>query len=637
MPDNPFKIKENSIRDRKLANYGTNKNQGDNFLFLPNFSGWLGKSLKSKHILIFYSLLILLFSLLVFRVTFLQLVRGKHYLSIAENNRLKIIPLKAPRGIIYDRYGRKLVENVPRFTVYLNPRLIQSADQAILLANYLTNLLPNSRTEIATFLKDYKTISADYLLVTDIKYDLALELMIKSSDIAALQIAYEPQRHYVYDFGLAHVLGYIGRISPEEFSQLADYGINDLIGKNGIEKQYEEILKGQDGAVTTEVDALGREKDNVSQRPPRRGADLYLTIDLDMQEKLQGILTDITSQYDKPAAAGVVIDPNNGEILALVSDPSYDQNLFSSSLTSADYQAFLSDPGKPFFTRVTAGEYPAGSIFKMAVAAAALEEKLISENFTINSTGGIALGGRFFPDWKAGGHGLTNIYKALADSVNSFFYIVGGGDSNTPGLGVDNIVQYAKKYGFGQKTRIDLPGESEGFLPSRSWKEIHGDRWYQGDTYNLSIGQGALLVTPIQIAAYISALATNYSVTPHLLKYYTFEDQEFPGSRLSFERSPIIDQPNINIIQTGMRRSILNGTATIMQSIPKPVAGKTGTAQFNRNKDPHSWFAGYAPYPEADLALVIIVEEGGAQGLAIQAAHQLMSWYFRESVSLTGK
>lgn len=617
------------MRDRRIEHYNTDRNTGDNFLFLPFFSGWIGKNIKHHQYLLFFSFLLLIFSALVLRITYLQIIRGSFYYAQAETNRLKTIYLPAPRGIVYDRFERALVENVSRFTVSINPILIASDMQAETLRSYLSSVFPDRREFLIAYFQNYKQSYTQELIADDIPYELALKLLIQSSSIAALQVSYEPRRNYLYPtIGLGSVLGYTGKVSEREIRSAYQFGLNDTIGKIGIEKQYDSMLRGSDGLIKIEVDALGSEKNHIERISPQKGTDMTLTIDVDVQRKLHEILTRISGRNGKTPAAGIIVEPATGEVLALSSVPSYDPNLFTAPLTTEQFEAIQKNNDEPFFMRAIAGNYPAGSIFKMAVAAAALEEGLIDDRFTIISTGGINLGATFFPDWKAGGHGVTNVYWGLADSVNTFFYVVGGGYENVPGLGVDAIVRYARKFGFGNKVGIDIPGENDGLVPSRESKQKSGERWYQGDTYNLSIGQGSLLVTPLQVAAYTSVFANRgFFTTPHLMREIHRENLREPY-RIRQVPADFISPQTVFIIRSGLRQAVTAGTARDLQTVGRPVAGKTGTAQFSNSKAPHSWFTGFGPFEKPEIVVTILVEEGGNQNLAIDAAQEFFIWYF---------
>jgi penicillin-binding protein 2 len=272
-----------------------------------------------------------------------------------------------------------------------------------------------------------------------------------------------------------------------------------------------------------------------------------------------------------------------------------------------------------------------GSVFKLVMGSAGLQEKIINDTFSVLSTGGVNVGGNFFPDWRPSGHGRTNIYWAIADSVNTFFYSVGGGNNQwiSEGLGVDRIIDYAKKFGLGKKTGIDLPSEVDGFLPSKQWKEENmKERWYLGDTYNLSIGQGYLLTTPIQAASLVSLFANHGQLfAPHVIKE-VIDKVVTVKYESKIALTNVVDSANLEIIRKALRETVVSGTAQSLKSVPVAVAGKTGTAQFNSNKTPHSWFVAFAPYDQPKIAMAVIVEEGGDTGLAVTVVRQFMEWYF---------
>ncbi|MEK7584084.1 MAG: penicillin-binding protein 2 [Patescibacteria group bacterium] len=630
MKDNPFKIREGTVRDRRMKGFNASQHEGDNLLFMPDFSGWLGKGLRGGRFRFFYALLIFLFFTLFLRTSFLQIARGENYLAHAERNRTKVQVAKAPRGIMYDRFLRPLVDNTNQFNVYVNPLLIQSSDQARELSAKLGDLLPDQKEHIDSYVADYRRHKQIELIAENIPYEVAINLIIEAADTASILVLSEPTRSYRYPHETSALLGYIGKINEEELAAEPDYDPNSKIGKSGLEKSYEGVLKGVDGKVTTEIDAFGREKEQLLVVPARPGTDMILTIDLDTQQLLDKVLSRISEKNEGKPAAGVVMNPHNGEILALVSTPTYNANLFTTEFDTELYNALLADTNKPLFSRPLSGSYPPGSVFKLVVATAALNEGLINDRFTIQSTGGVWLGDRFFPDWRTGGHGVTDIYKAIADSVNSFFYAIGGGIENKPGLGVDMIERYARSMGFGAETGIDLPAESAGFVPSRKEYEGAGNRWYQGDTYNLSIGQGSLLVTPLQVARYTAIFANDSFVTPHVVRQIgaSGNDTVSENDTQSFSESHGIAAGTIRIVRTAMRRTVTAGSATSLQAVPVAVAGKTGTAQFNRNKSPHSWFTGFAPFDEPQIVVTILVEEGGDQSYAVTAAREFLTEYF---------
>ena len=314
------------------------------------------------------------------------------------------------------------------------------------------------------------------------------------------------------------------------------------------------------------------------------------------------------------------MNPKNGEILALVSYPYFDNNLFSRGLSQRDFEKIVAHPDKPLFFRAISGQYPPGSTIKPILALAALEEGIINEQTAIVSKGGIKIGKEFFSDWKKEGHGVTQVKKALAESVNTFFYLVGGGSENFRGLGPEKIKFYLEKFGLGKKTNLDLPAEKDGFLPSPEWKKRKkNEEWYIGDSYNLSIGHGDIVATPLQIA-YLTGLIVNEGkiYQPHLLK----KGQEFEENKFVFQ----FKKENFKVVKEGLREAILYGTAKALNDLTIKVAGKTGTVEVGQKK-PHSWFTCFAPYEDPQIVLTVIVENGGeGSGPALRVAKEFFIW-----------
>jgi len=634
MKNNPFKIQEGQIRDSKLGSFIKQQKSGDYLdLDINSKSQQLGRFFEDNKIRVLFYIFVFFLLILLSRSFYLQAVKGEYFRSVAEGNRIRSEIIKANRGLIYDRFGNLLVKNISYFFLYLDTDILPE-DELIKedLFNNISDILDVSRDELEEVLSKNSSSSDRVLVYENIPYELAIKLMLLSEVYPSVSVAYEPRRQYFTELGASHWLGYLGAVTEDDIEK-GDYNYHDRLGKTGLELSYEDVLKGQDGISQIEVDALFRQKNIISRLDPVDGSDVILTIDAKAQEKLFAIMEDNSSKYDKQKMAAVVLDPNDGGVLAMVSFPSYDNNIFTTVLNDDKYQEVISNQDLPLLNRVISGTYPLGSVFKTVVSAAALEEDVIDTNFTVNSTGGIQVGSNFFPDWRPSGHGRTNIYWALADSVNTFFYSVGGGNNEwlSLGLGSDRIIDYAKKFGLGDLTKVDLSSEAYGFLPSKEWKEeTFGERWYLGDTYNLSIGQGFLLTTPIQAASLISYFANDGLVyQPHFLK--SIKNDE---TVIDYQAKPlltnVISSDNLNIIRRGLRMTVTDGTAQSLQSVAVPVAGKTGTAQFNKNRTPHSWMAAFAPYENPKIAMAVIVEEGGDVGLAVTITRQFMEWYFSQ-------
>jgi penicillin-binding protein 2 len=578
--------------------------------------------------------------LILTRTAWLQIEKGDYYYQMAEGNRIRLERVEAKRGIIYDRQGQALVRNAANFMLYLVPADLPTnpKEKKELIHNLAQIVQSIDEIEInkqLSKIKPYSLESYQPLFVVDnIAYEQAILLKIKADLWPGVVLSNKTRRAYNLPApSLSHILGYTGKINAQE---LKEYGSQylpiDYVGKMGVEYFWENQLRGINGQKQIEVDALGKEKKIISQTPAHDGYNLILAIDSRTQAKLEEIMRQWLKKLHLRRAAGVVLDPNNGEVLALVSLPAYDNNAFARGISKGEYQALLSDSDKPLFNRAISGEYPSGSTIKPVMAAAALEEGIISEYTSFLSTGGLRIGKWFFPDWRTGGHGTTDVRKAIAQSVNPFFYYIGGGYKDFRGLGPDRIVYYDSLFGLGKQTGIDLPGEASGFLPTRIWKkEVKGEPWYIGDTYHLSIGQGDLLVTPLQVAMFTSVFANGGALyRPHIVKQILDSDNK-PVATIKEEpvRVGFIKPYNIEVVRQGMRQAVTQGSARRLQSVGVEVAGKTGTAQWSSKKKPHAWFTGFAPYKNPKIVITILVEEGGEGSfVSVPIAGEFLQWYF---------
>ncbi|MCB9802680.1 penicillin-binding protein 2 [Candidatus Nomurabacteria bacterium] len=628
MKDDPFKIKEGLVRDSKLKGFSRTRNSGDYLDFWSKATGSLGRFLTDSKVNLLFLVLILFLSILWSRSFYLQVIKGNDFLNIAEGNRIREEVIKSNRGLVYDRFGNLLLKNVSHFFLYLDQKnLPEEPEEQEELFKKIKDILEIDQETLQERLKHKEN---KILLYENIPYQKAIKLILLAEDNLALEVNFEPRRQYFSDLGLSHVLGYLGSVTENDLDNDKNYRYTDRIGKTGLELIYEDTLRGIDGIREIEVDALNRAKNIIAWHEPLDGHDLVLTIDAAAQAKLYEVMNKNAEAFDKTKMAAVVLDPKDGGVLSMVSLPDFDNNIFTSALDQEQYNNIITDSRNPLLNRVISGTYPFGSVFKPVVAAAALEEKIIDANFTVNSTGGVQIGNNFFPDWRPQGHGRTDIKWALADSVNTFFYTVGGGNNQwlQEGLGINKIMDYSRLFGLGQATGIDLNSEAFGFLPSKEWKEeALGERWYLGDTYNLSIGQGYLLGTPLQAAMIMSYFATGQVFKPHFIKETKINDQvEVFKPEVLLDN--LISDQNFKTIRAGLRETVLEGTAQSLQSVKVAVAGKTGTAQFNKNKTPHSWFAAFAPYDDPQIVILVLVEEGGDRGLAVTVARQFLEWYF---------
>ncbi|MFH1781022.1 MAG: penicillin-binding protein 2 [Patescibacteria group bacterium] len=646
MNANPFEpFGDKPIKDSKLETKYKKRVIDIAFNKTDDDKPHLSKSIPDNKLIILPTIIGLCLLILIGRLAFLQIAQGEEYREIAEGNRIRIQTIKAPRGIIYDKNNEVLVKNIPNFQVVITPMDFPDDEAtANSIIKKINSITDKPFEEINASIEKLKENPLEsQVLIDNITWEQAVVLDIESINLPGINLNIDSKREYLTEPSFSHILGYIGKINREEYeaNKSNDYLLDANIGKSGVELYYEEILKGINGKKRIEVDSRGREKEIIASSDAVNGSDIILSIDKKLQDKTTEILKNVVNESNAPAGTAIVMNPQNGEIMALVNWPSYNNNDFTDGIEQEKYTALLEDPGKPLFNHAISGEYPPGSTFKPMVAAAALEEGVINENTTVQSTGGIEINQWWFPDWKEGGHGTTDVRKALADSVNTFFYLAGGGEFNKNenkiygGLGVDRIKEYAIAFGFDNATGIDLPGEKDGFLPTRDWKEkIKGEMWYIGDTYHLAIGQGDVLVTPLQIAAYTSVFANGgIYYKPHLVKeIHDNENGEITKISGEIVNDDIASDYNIGIVRQGMKDAVNYGSAKQLQSLPVSSAGKTGTAQIGGTDKTHSWFTVFAPYENPEIVVTVLVEEGGdGTEAALPAAQEILEYYFNNN------
>lgn len=533
--------------------------------------------------------LVVVMLVLAGRSFYLQIVQGNAFLSTAEQNRVTALPIPAPRGIIYDRTGKALVENVATTDLVVDPATLPPEEHETYLVDTLPQLIPTLTPEqVRLALTQARTTQRAVVLKKALAHDEVLAIEEAREQVFGVRLVSALVRKYLVGGAMAHVVGHTGPITAEELEKDPGLLPIDAIGKIGLEKQYDGHLRGQAGYTYLEVNASGRPQKNLGRQEPQGGADLHLTIDTELQQYITQLFAE-----EKLSGAAIALDPRDGAILALVSSPTFDPNNVVAAMTA---------PGEPLFQRAISGAYPPGSTIKPLLAAAGLQEGVITEETTVVSRGGIQVGVWNFPDWKPGGHGVTDVKKAIAESVNTFFYLVAGGDETHRGLGVEKAVQYLRAFAWGVRTGIDLPGEGEGFLPSKAWKEQTKDeRWYIGDTYHLGIGQGDVMVTPLQLATATAAIANGVAVVqPHVV-----EDVRPERQRLPFDRQ------TMTVVQAGMRQTVTEGSGRRLASFPLPLAGKTGTAQVGGETLPHAWFTSFGPYEKPEIVVTVLLERAG--------------------------
>lgn len=589
----------------------------------------------------FFSLVILAALLLLFgRAAYLQLAQGQYFKDLAEKNRTRSLPIFASRGIIYDKNLKQLVYNAPSFNFIVSlpdlPRDLAARQAVVAKAAELAGVTANE------ILDNISSIDLKYgpsaIVLENLEHEKLLQLQAALNDLPGFSIEQNIARQYVEAPKYSHVLGFLGKMTESDIKEKADYFLTEKIGKNGLEAFYEEILRGQPGQRFFEVDSQGRLKGEVAEQQPQDGQSLILTIDSRLQEALYNSLKRALESRKLKKAAAVALDPKSGGILALASFPSFDNNLFSQGLSSADSASLLNDPAQPLFNRVIAGQYPPGSTVKPLIGSAALQEKVIKPTDKIFDPGELVLTNQYSPeivyrfaDWKA--HGLVDIYSAIAQSCDVYFYTIGGGYGKIEGLGIDRLAKYFKLFGFNSLLGIDLKGEDQGLVPDEQWKQtVKKEAWYTGDTYHVSIGQGDLLATPLQLAAATAAILNGGQVMmPHLVDKIVDSDKNvIKAIEPKIIRQGFIDEANLATIKKAMRQTVTSGSALLLNDLPVAVGAKTGTAQVAGDNNPNAWGVVFAPYDSPQMLIVVLVENAGeGSQVAMPVIKEALQEYYK--------
>jgi len=591
------------------------------------------KPFKRRGLDILWFFIVVFILIIAARVAYLDIIKGAYYADVSRGNRIRSIVIKAPRGKILDKFGQILAGNAPSMDAIIVPSDLPSQPEerrkiADKVAGILGIDIGNAEAEI----ESQNTKSLDpILLVENITQEQALILAGKAKDLPGISVENTAIRNYEDSNIFSPFIGYDGKITRDEMNKNPDYSMTDYIGKTDLEKQYEKQLRGVPGAKQVEVDSLGSVKKNLGNIDPQSGSDLILSIDAGLQKKLYDSLSAALEKTGTKSAAAVAIDPRNGGVLAMVSLPSYDNNLFARGISNTDYQSIIGNKDLPLFNRALNGEYPPGSTIKPAVAAAALSEGTITPSTIIDGLGGsINIGGFHFGDWKA--HAPSDVRTAIAQSNDIFFYTVGGGYGNIQGLGMSRMKKYENLFGFGSPTGIDLPGESNGFIPDEQWKlDKLKEKWYIGDSYHCAIGQGFVTATPLQLANYTAAIANGGTLyAPRIVSQVKKNNGQIESIPPTVIRQNFIAPDVMQVVREGMRQTVTDGTAQPLKTLSVAVAGKTGTAQFGvQGQQLHGWFISFAPYENPTIAIAIIVE-GGGEGFssAEPVAKDAYDYYF---------
>jgi len=632
-------------------------------------------------LLIFRAFVVTAFAVLAFQTWQLQIVQGDGFVEMAEHNRFRLQTIDAPRGVIYDREGRLLVGNVPSFTVSIVPADLPEEDQEYVFEQ-LSALL-----DVPISIHDQAASGADDVdqryLTEDREYEPEPQMMerveagretpfipvqVKSSvprDIAfvieeerlelpGVIVELEPLREYISGTLFAHITGYVGHIPEQDLGSYvdrrdADYDPNDVVGLTGVELTYEDQMRGIKGHRHVEVDVTGRELRSIEAPiEPVPGHNLVLTLDAELQAAVTDFLQRGIKKAGSESGVAIVMNPQTGEILAMVSLPSYDPNLFIGGISGEEYSSLSEDPRHPLVNHAIGGLYPPGSTFKIVTASAGLEQNIVTPTSLLFCPGTIWIPHRFAPDnpdlaqpfncWLKDGHKSFNMVQAIAQSCDIYFGLLAGGYGEFEGVGQEALHNYGFYFGLGEPSGIDLPGETAGLMPDETWKRLtYGETWVTGDTYNAAIGQGFVLTTPLQILNATAAIANGGDLyRPTVVREIRDADGNVvePFTPRLVRKLPV-SPDTIAIVKQGMRAAVSYGTAWAANLGGVAVAGKTGTAEFPGQRDwdgnlpTHAWFTAFAPLDDPEIAVVVFVEGGGEGSLvAVPIATEIMAQYF---------
>lgn len=573
------------------------------------------------------------FAMLAFAYWYVQIVRGEYYFELSENNRIRSVKLTAPRGYVLDRNGSVLVENEPAYSLLLYRREAKNVDASINFAVGLLGLPPDAlRARLARGLRYPEFVPIP--LAENLSLEEVAAIEARAPEYPEFAVVVSQRRLYKRGGSAAHVLGYLAEATPDQIRRSGNaYTLGDWIGQKGIESSYEKLLGGANGERRVIVDSHAREIAEESRAESRPGQNLFLTIDRDLQQLAEELFAD-------KVGSAVALDPRTGEILALVSSPSYDPNWFTRRVTQGEWTSLLSDPNHPLQNRAIQNTYSPGSVFKIFLAYGALARGWVDPDARVFCPGHAVFYGRAFRCHRSGGHGWVNLRNAIKVSCDVYFYNLGRR------LGVDRIAEIARDFGFGEPTGVDLAHEKPGLVPSEEWALTKRKaRWYPSETISVSIGQGPVLVTPMQIARAVSAVVTAGKLpTPHL--FFASQDPK-TGVRLRYRgeerHSLAIDPVRLAIVKNGMW-AVVNepgGTAFGSRVPGIEAGGKTGTVQVarrdavpragvdRRRLEDHAWFTAFAPIDDPKIVVVVFVEHGGhGSSAAAPIARRLLAKYF---------
>lgn len=584
---------------------------------LNQFSTVDSHSMSKWRVSLLLVLFIFVFIILLARSFELQVIEGDKFLGKSEGNRYKVRTTHAPRGIVYDRNGVVLARNVPSFRVAADPKSISVEDRQRVLSK-LSEILNEPKKELDKKLDGEYTDSIT--LVENATHEMILKL--EAEDLPGIEAEISPRRKFEFSEAFAHLLGYTGEVTQEDLDNPngTPHVAGDRVGRYGVEQTFENILRGANGYDLIKVDAAGKRQGSLVSTEPISGNDITLSIDADLQKRVFKVLKKWIKNSSASSGSAIVMDPNTGEILALVSYPSFDGNKFEIGMTQSQYNLLVNNSNKPLLNRAIGASYPPGSTFKLVTAAAGLESGAITKNTKIVDTGFVKLGDQVFNNWlwldSKRTDGSISIVRAIARSNDTFFYKLG------QMVGEERIQQMAQTFLLGSFTGINLPGESKGLVPTEQWKlDTKGEVWFPGETLNLAIGQGDLLVSPLQLSLVTSVFANGGNlIKPTVLKT---DDKEIISK-------DFVSSETIATIREGMFENTKGdgNVSYLFNNFKVRTAGKTGTAESGSER-PHAWYTAFAPFEKPEIVVTVMVENAGhGSEVSAPATKEIFNWYF---------
>jgi len=596
---------------------------------------------------VFGLVIVLVMGLLTTRLFYLQVVQGGYYAGLAQENRRTLLPLRSARGLVYDRAGRQLAINIPSYVVRIRPADLPFAERDAVVAR-LSTLLEVPESQILESIDRYASQSFELVrLATDVASDVARIIVEESNSLPGVQVIVEERREYEYGPLVSHVLGYTGAVTTEELAEFGDQGYlnDDQIGKTGVEATFEDILRGTYGEQEVEQDVLGRILRTVQvTQQPQPGNSIELTIDVEIQREAEEALKWATDIVNLSRGVVIVMNPQTGEILAMVSLPTYDDNLFARGISNAAYQALIEDPNRPLVNFGLSEQYPPGSTYKLVTGTGALEDGLIRDTTLLETAGYLEIGSYRYYDWNRRGFGPLDIYGGFSHSSDTYFYQLAGG------LGIDRLAHWANEFGFGARTGVDLPAEARGIVPTDEWKQnLFNQPIYPGEVYQAGIGQGYDAATPLQVLNAYNALANGGSLLkPQIVRRVLAPD----GTVVQDIQPELIRELNVEpetlrVMRLAAREVVVSRHTANLVDLPIVVAGKTGTAEFgvrdSQNRLPyHTWFTAFIPrfsesqvgdpaLTDSELAIVAFAYGSNTKG---NAAVEIVKYFLQQHYDL---